>query len=133
VAAFLGTSNLLEGEVAGDGTVKVAGIEVRVEPGALAGRSGAVAVGIRPEKIRLGGDGVNRLDGTVKESAYIGVSTQYIVETRAGELSVYVQNAGPRAGFAEPGDQVSLSWDPEAAFVVDDERDGRTDDPTPDT
>jgi spermidine/putrescine transport system ATP-binding protein len=133
VAAFLGTSNLLEGEVAGDGTVKVAGIDVRVEPGALTGRSGTVAVGIRPEKIRLGSDGVNRLDGTVKECAYIGVSTQYIVETRAGELSVYVQNAGPRTGFAEPGDQVSLSWDPEAAFVVDDERDGRTDEPTPDT
>jgi len=44
-----------------------------------------------------------------------------------------VQNAGPRTGFAEPGDQVSLSWDPEAAFVVDDERDGRNDEQAPDT
>ena len=89
-------------------------------------------MGIRPEKIQLGEGGENRLAGEVKERAYIGVSTQYIVETQAGELSVYVQNAGPQAALAAPGDRVVLSWNREASFVVDDEPEGRTNDSTSD-
>jgi hypothetical protein len=52
------------------------------------------------------------------------------VDTQAGELSVYVQNAGPQAALAEPGDRVQLSWSREAAFVVDDDREGGTNDST---
>jgi spermidine/putrescine transport system ATP-binding protein len=133
VAGFLGVSNLLDGTARPDGTVTVDGTEFRVTPEALAGRSGPVAVGIRPEKIQLGEDGENRLPGTIKERAYIGVATQYIVETQAGELSVYVQNADPQATLAQPGDQVVLSWSPEASFVVDDESEERTNEPTSDT
>jgi hypothetical protein len=51
--------------------------------------------------------------------AYVGVSTQYIVETTAGALTVYVQNAEPGAGSIAPGGGVELSFSPEAAFVVD--------------
>src|SRR4051794_24210683 len=115
VAGFLGVSNLLSGSATPDGIVSVDGTQIRVAPEALGGRSGRVAVGIRPEKIQLGEDGENRVPGEVKERAYIGVSTQYIVETEAGELSVYVQNAGPQAALAAPGDRVVLSWNPEAS------------------
>ena len=121
VAGFLGTSNLIRGEVR-DGAVATAGTAVQVGEGALAGRTGRVAVGIRPEKIELGGNGPNRLEGTVKEKAYIGVSTQYIVDTPGGEMSVYVQNTAPGAGTVEPGEAVTLSWSPDATFVVDDEK-----------
>ena len=68
---------------------------MRVRPEALAGRTGEVAVGIRPEKIELGQGQANALDGTVVEEAYVGVSTQYIVETDCGRLTVYRQNASP--------------------------------------
>ena len=132
VAGFLGVSNLISGSAAPDGTVRVDGTEIRVTPEALGGRSGPVAVGIRPEKIQLGEDGENRVRGEVKERAYIGVSTQYIVETEAGELSVYVQNAGPQAALAAPGDRVVLSWNREASFVVDDEPEEGTNDATSD-
>jgi spermidine/putrescine transport system ATP-binding protein len=57
----------------------------------------------------------------VRESAYIGVSTQYVVVTAHGPITVYVQNTDPRAGAVQPGDQVTLSWSPEATFVVDPE------------
>jgi spermidine/putrescine transport system ATP-binding protein len=124
VAGFLGVSNLLRGSAGADGSVRVEGIEVQVAPEALAGMTGPVAVGIRPEKIQLGDEGENRLAGTIKERAYIGVSTQYIVDTPAGELSVYVQNAGPQAALAAPGDRVVLNWSREASFVVDDEKEG---------
>jgi spermidine/putrescine transport system ATP-binding protein len=120
VAGFLGVSNLIPGTVSGSDTVRLrSGPEVRVRPNALAGRSGEVAVGIRPEKIELGQGQANSLDGTVVEEAYVGVSTQYIVETGCGLLTVYRQNASPGLNGAAPGQRLTLSWSPESTFVVD--------------
>jgi spermidine/putrescine transport system ATP-binding protein len=118
VARFLGVSNLLHGQAEGDGTVRLDdGTLVRAP--AAGGRRGQVAVGIRPEKIRIGSGEENSLAGEVRERAYIGVSTQYIVETQHGSITVYVQNTDPSEGAVQPGDQVAISWSPEATFVVD--------------
>ncbi len=120
VAGFLGVSNLIPGTVSGPDSVRLrSGPEVRVRPDALAGRTGEVAVGIRPEKIELGQGQANSLDGTVVEEAYVGVSTQYIVETGCGLLTVYRQNASPGLNGAAPGQRLTLSWSPESTFVVD--------------
>jgi spermidine/putrescine transport system ATP-binding protein len=127
VAGFLGVSNLLAGRVAGDGAVTLdAGQTLQAPAIALGGRSGRVAVGIRPEKIRLApGPGAaareddNVLDGVVTERSYVGVSTLYVVETPAGPLTVYQQNAQAGAQAVDRGDRVSLTWSPEATFVVD--------------
>src|SRR5437773_4767090 len=55
VAGFLGVSNLIHGTVSGADSVRLHhGAEVRVTAGALNGRTGEVAVGIRPENIELG-------------------------------------------------------------------------------
>jgi len=106
--------------VAGSDRVRLDdGTQVQVAPGALRGRTGRVAVGIRPEKIRIDGAEANGLAGTVKESAYVGVATQYIVETASGRLTVYVQNVRPGAEGAAPGDRLTLSWSADATFVVD--------------
>jgi spermidine/putrescine transport system ATP-binding protein len=122
VAGFLGVSNLLPGVVAGEEQVRLdGGTLVHVGPEALAGRRGRVAVGIRPEKIHVDGAEAeaNTLAGTVAERAYVGVATQYIVETSSGRLTVYVQNVRPGAEGAVPGDRLTLSWSPDATFVVD--------------
>jgi spermidine/putrescine transport system ATP-binding protein len=119
VAGFLGVSNLIAGDVTGPESVRLrGGPEVRIPREVLAGRTGSVAVGIRPEKIELGDGHPNKLEGTVVESAYIGVATQYIVDTVSGLLTVYVQNANPASVAAHSG-RVALSWNPEATFVVD--------------
>ena len=122
VASFLGASNLLRGRVEDGGTVRLdSGDAVRVPPHALGGRSGVVEVGIRPEKVRLGqaaANGHNKLHGTVRETAYVGVATQYVVATHAGPLSVYVQNDAGGAPL-QPDTEVDLSWSPESTFVVD--------------
>jgi spermidine/putrescine transport system ATP-binding protein len=116
VANFLGVSNLLPGVVAGPDSVKLESGEVlHVSPSALDGRTGQVSVGIRPEKLYIDGTGVNRLAGEIVERAYVGVSTQYVVKTPLGQVSVYVQGAGSHA----PGERLELSFSPEAAFVVD--------------
>jgi len=119
VAGFLGVSNLIAGTVAGPDRIQLrGGPEVRVPASALAGRSGVVAVGIRPEKIDLSGEHENRIEGRIVESAYVGVATQYIVETPCGRLTVYAQNTQPGAG-ASSHDRTTLSWNPDSTFVVD--------------
>ena len=43
-------------------------------------------------------------------------ATQYVLETRAGNVSVYVLNSEPGAQQASPGE---ISWSPDSTFVVD--------------
>ena len=104
VASFLGISNLLQGTVTGSGSVRLDdGTDVRVPESILNGRNGKVAVGVRPEKIRLGHGEENRLTGR-------------LLETRAGNVSVYVQNSEPGAAEQAPSE---ISWSPDSTFVVD--------------
>ncbi|HEY2326813.1 MAG TPA: ABC transporter ATP-binding protein [Gaiellaceae bacterium] len=114
VANFLGISNLLDGTVAGADTVGVDGTTIRVTAAALAGRTGRVAVGIRPEKLKIGGGEANVLGGEVIESAYMGVATQYLVRTGVGDVTVYVQGAGSY----KAGERIDVSFAPESTFVV---------------
>jgi spermidine/putrescine transport system ATP-binding protein len=117
VAGFLGISNLLPGEVTGSDAVRLNdGTTVRVPTKALDGRSGRVAVGVRPEKIRIGHGEENRLSGRLLETAYVGVATQYVLETQAGNISVYVQNSEPGAREESPS---QISWSTDSTFVVD--------------
>jgi spermidine/putrescine transport system ATP-binding protein len=119
VAGFLGVSNLLEGAVAGEERVTLTdGTVVQVPREVLAGRTGTVRIGVRPEKLRIGGGEANSLAGTVTESAYIGVSTQYILDTPAGPVTVYVQN-DRTGGQVATGERLTLSWSPDSTFVVD--------------
>jgi spermidine/putrescine transport system ATP-binding protein len=118
VAGFLGVSNLLEGTTVGDDRVKLSdGTIVHVPRETLAGATGWVQIGVRPEKLRIGGGEANSLSGIVTESAYIGVSTQYILDTQAGPVTVYVQNDRP-GGQVATGERLTLSWSPESTFVV---------------
>ncbi len=133
VAGFLGVSNLLSGLLEGgaddyavirldDGSV------VRVPRASVRG-SGRIRVGVRPEKIRINDagattpDGHNRLAGTVRDASYMGVSTQYQVETSDGKrVTVYEQNVGraTRSELWAPGETVQLSWSPDHTFVITD-------------
>src|SRR5213596_2226324 len=68
VASFLGISNLLTGTITGTDEVRLHdGTTVRVRTGSLAGHTGDVAVGIRPEKIRPDEQDPNALPGVVRE------------------------------------------------------------------
>jgi spermidine/putrescine transport system ATP-binding protein len=120
VARFLGASNLLSGTVEDERAVRLeSGAFIRVAE-ELPARGARVRVGIRPEKLRLepAQEGDNHLVGTVAERSYVGVATQYLVDTADGRVSVFVQNAQPAAAGLEPGAAVQLSFDPTAAFVV---------------
>jgi len=116
VAGFLGKSNLLDGTIEGAGVRLRDGSLIHVDTG---GRTGQVAVGVRPEKVRLGANGVNNLNGTVREIAYIGVASEIVVDTLAGGITVFHQNADAGNAVPAPGSEITLSWSPEATFVVD--------------
>ena len=117
VAGFLGVSNLIAG-TANNGTVETSnGLRLRV--GALNGTTGPVQIGVRPEKIHLNGAEENQIPGRVLESAYIGVATQYVVDTDVGRLMVFAQNMHGSAEPIGPGSSVTLTFSPESTFVLE--------------
>jgi spermidine/putrescine transport system ATP-binding protein len=120
VAGFLGVSNLISANVTNDHVVARDGTPLQVPAGALQGRTGHVAIGVRPEKIHLNGAEPNRIPGRIAESAYIGVATQYVVDTGVGRLMVFAQNTRPGADTYGPGSSVTLTFNPDSTFVLED-------------
>ena len=53
------------------------------------------------------------------ETAYIGVASEIVIETPAGSITVFHQNAEAGGVIPAPGSQITISWSPEATFVVD--------------
>jgi spermidine/putrescine transport system ATP-binding protein len=124
VANFLGQSNLVRARVTsrvGDElTVDARGTTFTMPVRRCVSNSDDIWVGVRPEKIQVdaAGGGTNRLSGTVTDTSYIGVSTQYLVRLPWGQdLTVIRQNDG--APIHRPGDSVDLSWEPDHTFGLD--------------
>ncbi len=134
VANFLGQSNLLRGRVVGrvgdDLLLDVQGSRVVLPAGRTRSPGPDLLVGVRPEKIRIlpsgdpVGEGADALTGgTVTDTSYTGVSTQYVVRMPWGQdLGVFVQNLGG-VDVLPPGTAVTLSWDARHAFGLDGRQD----------
>jgi spermidine/putrescine transport system ATP-binding protein len=131
VAGFLGVSNLLSASVIERGAersaVRLADGTSLLVPATVLNGEVEIDIGVRPEKIRLQPmseelrAGQNGLLGTVRDASYLGVSTNYIVETRDGaRLTVYEQNIERtvHGSLYKPGEEVRLSWSPDHTFVV---------------
>ncbi|OKK20361.1 spermidine/putrescine ABC transporter ATP-binding protein [Streptomyces sp. CB00455] len=133
VANFLGTSNLIEATVEAAGAqvvVSASGTRLQL-PAARCSTTpvtgGKLLVGVRPEKISLVhadeehtiGPGRNKVSGRIAASSFIGVSTQYVVDSRVCPgLEVYAQNI-ERDTRLVPGAEVVLHWNPEHSFGLD--------------
>jgi putative spermidine/putrescine transport system ATP-binding protein len=122
IADFIGESNIFSGTIEASGgdvlSVRLDGgpsIQVPSRP-ELAARVGErVRVMVRPERfVDLNVVGapatVNRIDGLVAESAYIGVSDKYRIATAAG-LDVLVRlPSGPSSRRYGPGEPISTGF-----------------------
>jgi spermidine/putrescine transport system ATP-binding protein len=129
VAEFIGSLNTLElkiDELVGDyGITRFAAGERVVA--SVAGRHAVgetIRVAVRPEHVQIGpvegataGDG-SQLGGTIAELVYLGMYTQFHVDTAAGRI-VSHRLAGEPAVQLEAGAAVAVSWQPEHASVVD--------------
>ncbi|MDH6578865.1 ABC transporter ATP-binding protein [Kitasatospora sp. MAP5-34] len=131
VANFLGQSNLIAAEVTGsadgDLLLSASGVRLAMPKARCATDATKVYLGVRPEKITLAhasatgdiAEGRNRLQGTVVDSSFIGVSTQYVVRSEGGqEIAVFEQNMDRDIRIA-PGAPVVLHWNPAHSFGLD--------------
>jgi spermidine/putrescine transport system ATP-binding protein len=88
-----------------------------------------VRVGVRPEKLRIlamedaapTASDLNAIEGTVLDSSYMGVSTQYLIATPYDHrVVVYAQNleTGGASEVLADGQRVRLTWKPQHTFVI---------------
>ncbi|WP_320065995.1 ABC transporter ATP-binding protein [Micromonospora sp. RTGN7] len=128
VANFLGQSNLLAAEAAGPAGSEVPvtahGARFSVPVDRARADSGAVYLGVRPEKLHLADSvdqvpaGHQHVTGVITDASYVGVSTQYLVRTGWGsELSAFAANSG-LGGRLPVGASVAAHWDPRHAFLL---------------
>ncbi|MFM6851503.1 MAG: ABC transporter ATP-binding protein [Terrabacter sp.] len=127
VANFLGQSNLLLASITGTargGLVPATthGNEVHVSAEHVPEGITDVWIGVRPEKLRLGDLGANRLRGVVTDASFTGVATQYLIRLPWGfEVMLIQQNDG--SARARVGETVTVSWEPGQEFVLDQNQD----------
>jgi spermidine/putrescine transport system ATP-binding protein len=125
VADFIGSLNALEltvQELVGGYAVMRLGederLVVAVDSGATTGDT--IRVAVRPERVQINdtlSDGGSRLEGTIAEIVYLGMYTQFHVETRAGRVICH-RIADESLTGLEPGSRVRLSWDADHASVL---------------
>jgi spermidine/putrescine transport system ATP-binding protein len=130
VADFIGSLNALDlliDERVGAYVVARFGEDERiVVPVGSDYRAGdALRVAVRPERVQIGQsgdagvDGGSRLTGTIDEVVYLGMYTQFHVDTQAGRIVCH-RLADESLGPLGPGSRVTLSWQAEHASVLSD-------------
>src|SRR6478609_5969793 len=128
VADFIGSLNVLElkvDELVGPYAITRLDdgerVVVAAEPGMQVGD--AVRVATRPEQVQLSPagaaspDGGSFLRGRIVEVVFLGMYTQFHVDTRAGRVVSHRMADEPLAEL-EPGTEVVLEWQPEDAALV---------------
>jgi putrescine transport system ATP-binding protein len=134
VAEFIGDVNMFTGHVIEDEPDHVlirsgdAGCDLYINHGMPAPIGAAVSVAVRPEKMMLakelptdfGSADRNVTRGTVREIAYIGEASIYIIDLHGGKtVRVTVQNVTRRVDMPITwGDEVYLYWRPYAGVVL---------------
>ena len=133
VANFLGQANMMDADIVGaDGDRMLVrnrenGRELSVPKARCSVTSGAVAYGVRPEKLVIHHEEPRNLPsrmevagpGVLTDVSFTGVSTQYQLHIPGlGSGSAFEQNLDVEPVQSRPGDHVWVSWDSEHAFVV---------------
>ena len=132
VAEFIGSVNMFEGRVVEDQSDHVlirsedAGCDLYINHAVSVPSGATVAVAVRPEKIALSkepppnADGRNLATGTVREIAYLGDVSIYLVELASGKtVRVTAPNLVRRAEMPITwDDQVYLTWRPFVGVVL---------------
>lgn len=119
VAEFLGAANVLAGTRQADGRFVLAGLGVAVRTEGR-GAPGPGLLALRPERLRIGGEGPNRLEGVLVEQAYAGETLTHAVRLADGTLIRASQALADGFGAARlaVGSAVTLAWQPEAGIEL---------------
>lgn len=121
VAAFIGETNLIEGEVIGiEGDAVVLAVEGKTM---RARRAGAVRVrdkaslSVRPEALRLTAPDAaapDEIRGVINDVVFLGSQIRYLIRLASGRQ--VKSDVSSNSEMFSPGDPVAISWD--AASVV---------------
>ncbi len=135
VASFVGTLNLVNAQIidAASGRLSIGGQEVRTNKAVTsAAADGPVTLAVRPEGMDLGeGEpGSNRLRGTVEDINFLGSIVRIRFQLGDGsdgepQPSVALDTFNePHLRLPAVGETVTISFPPEASFVLGAARDG---------
>jgi putative spermidine/putrescine transport system ATP-binding protein len=135
VASFVGTLNLVNAGVvdAAAGRLSIDGQEVRTSKAVSeAGAGGRVTLAVRPEGIELGDGepGANRLRGTVEDINFLGSIVRIRIHLGDGAdgepPTVFALDTFNEPHLTVPtvGETITISFPPEASFVLGAARDG---------
>ena len=117
VADFIGSTNLLRGQVEGEGWVRLSSGDVAhvAHDGLPTGTE--VEISVRPEAIALvPPSSVGAIKATVEQAAYLGTTISYQLRTEGG-LALTVLS--PKAGVRLPvGSDVAVTWSPSEALIL---------------
>jgi spermidine/putrescine transport system ATP-binding protein len=125
VADFIGSLNAFDfrvDELIGDSAVMRLGERGRLVVPLDGGHSPGemLRVAVRPERIQIGttaAHGGSQLEGTVAEIVFLGMYTQFHVDTAAGRFVAHRLADEQLAPF-QAGSPVALSWEPEQASLL---------------
>ncbi len=122
VASFVGTLNVLPARVvdASSGRLSVGGQEIRAV-GVKASNGSEVTVALRPEIVTMGdgGDGANRLAGTIADVTFLGSIVRIRMEVGEGHgrLSFDTFN-DPNQALPTIGEAITVTFPPEACLLL---------------
>jgi putative spermidine/putrescine transport system ATP-binding protein len=117
VAEFIGTANLLRGEVFAERPSEIVlsgGIRMDCDPSH--GQQGAVQVMLRPEHVCVEPSGTRGLTGTVIQSIYLGRSSRVHVRTDGGQDLVAIVKDWDES--CVPGAPCVVNWTRQRAWVI---------------
>ncbi|MGZ4316882.1 MAG: ABC transporter ATP-binding protein [Gaiellaceae bacterium] len=128
VADFIGSLNALEidvGELVGSYALARLGEHERVvvPVGSTIRVGDTVRIAVRPERVLMGPssgpapDGGSRLDGTIAEIVYLGMYTQFHIDTRLGRIVCHRLADESLDAFTD-GSSVALTWESEHAALL---------------
>jgi len=126
VAGFIGSANLLPGEVIGsdDGDTVVeldAGHTVRARTDVDRPVGTPVSVMLRPERLTAtasGRDDGRSIEGTVVDVVFQGATARVVVHLKDDSEVIASVVTGTDLPFLYPASTVSLSWEPGSAFLL---------------
>jgi spermidine/putrescine transport system ATP-binding protein len=126
VASFIGTSNLLEGEIA-EGSVRLPGgaalpLDAVRRNGTPLNVGDRVTVSVRPEKLILGPcehEAHVAVRAEVVDAVYLGAATHVALDVGGTRLVAVASHAGGRQAPAwRPGEVVDVAWLAEDSLVM---------------
>jgi ABC-type Fe3+/spermidine/putrescine transport system ATPase subunit len=119
VADFIGTSNLIDGRIAGGRFISKSGLELPCRPVDGQASHGDAVLVIRPEKVELADAGAQgAIAAKVSRVTKLGGLLEYAATLPSGETFLIHQQDRSGAKIRTLGDDVALSWQPEDARLL---------------